>query len=318
MGTPKQNLKEASQLQELSARERFQAMNIGKEMDFDFTAENLTVVLEEVVKILLPLVQWLGKKITETFYCEVQEQFRNCRAIRLLSDHSSFMDIALGRSGEWIVREEKTFSFYSSAKLAEQIVKKSHVFLVRSLGHKTNLAKFIEDTVFMKKVALRNSLIWLLTEFFNSVEKQIKEREERFDIMRQRMSVFSDFRTTLDPLVIKEKPLAMPEYCIWENSGGGSRRASQDYLLPEALNSTLEIAKKDGKRECWLYETKGYISSLDNFLFRVGNIVEDIAIAEERKLTDAQSLRGWNSGRLPFTKEETVVLKKKILEIEEK
>jgi len=308
MGTPKNNIRKSVQLTEMTVSEKLKALSVGGEINMDFTATNLTVIFETVVKILLPLVEWLDK--------EVHGGFGDRRAMSLINSQIfGFASIMLQRSGDWLVFTPDVCQSIGSADFAKLVAMKSDN-LSTLFGDKWDkeMIKFMEDNSFLKHICQRHYLVWLLSEIFNSVENQIKEREARLQIMKQRLSVFHEFETTLDPFTAKEEPLKWKEYSIWD----GGHRETGDYLSPSALSEFWKIAKSRVGKGYRQNNLDLDISSLDFFICRLKYHIGDISRAKLNNQQNAHSLWGYNSGRLPFTKGEITVLQKLAQEIEKK
>ena len=323
MGTPKSNRNEVVLL---TMYEKLRVLSTGKRINFAFTVDNVTIVLEEVVEILLPLVQWLDKKLCDVFSNLTDEKFKNQRGMLLLDGWGwGIMDIALERSGQWLVRDKDICLSLKSDDMAKLIVKNYQDFSTISLfRHDFEMLKFVKANVFLKNISYRYSLIWLLSKFSESVEKQIKEREDRLKIMRQRLSGLCDFKTALDPLEVREKPLKLMGYSIFHEYESGATNVAGSYLSSSALDGFWKIANdRKGKEE---EEGEEYvpvnsslnISSLSDFLERISYMVREISEARRSNRTDALALFGYNSGRLPFTEDGMAVLKEMVRQIEMK
>lgn len=314
MGSPKQENIGQKELKSPTVAEKIRLLEIGKETGQSLNLEGLSEVLEGVKRILLPLVPWLDKPLL------LRERFRDCpvpiaflkkRALHLFG--ASFLHIWFERSGKWLLwirgtGERGFFRNANSRQLAEIMVQRHDDFLKNFLRG----AGFLDEIPCLKKIAFYNAIfVHVLSQFFKSVEDLIKEREERLCVMREWLELLGDFGKSLDPLISQGKRAVLKNYGIWEETEHGTSNRAWSYFSPDALKPFWEVIEKRGG------ERSGYKEHIDEYSFkslfeilqRMGWIVEDIEKAKSIGKADADSLWGYNTGRLPFTEEEMAVLK---------
>lgn len=315
MGTPKRKVVVLERVFESpKLGEKIRLLEIGKETGKALNLEKLADILEEAKKILLPLVEWLDKPLfpeAEIIERPFPKIFQKKRGVHLFG--SGFMDIWLERSGTWFLRfrgsdERKVYQEADSRQLAEIIIQRHDDFLKDSLRR----ADFLDEIPCLKNIALYNAMfVHVLSQFFKSVEGLIKKREEKLRVMRERLELLSDFGKSLDPLISQGKRAALKDYEIWEETERGVYNRVGSYFSSEALKPFWEVIKKRGGEHSGYKEHTGEYSfeSLFGLLQQMGWIVENIEKAKSIGKTDANSLWGYNFGRLPFTEEELAILK---------
>ena len=299
--------------------EKLQAIGIGKEIDFDFNAENIEIVLGEALEILLPLAQYLDREMSRNLDGPIDDKNKKRRAMLLHSGYGwGYMDIMLERSGEWLVRingenvkDDERYLSIDTFSLAE-LIRRNPEDLLKGAFRGERMVEFIKKNVFLMNISCRFALIWLMNSFFESVQKQLKEREERFEIMKRRISVFADFKDALDPLATRKEPLKMKYYSIFTETERGHSRDTGDYLVSSALNEFWKISSSREGCKHISYTTDMSTSSLSTFLDRIGYMVSNITVSDVPSLWRYRSTE-----RLPFTKEEMIVLKELARKIEE-
>lgn len=313
MGSPKKEKTRQQELKPPTVAEKIRLLEIGKETGRSQDFERLPGILEGVKEILLSLVPWLDKPLfsdNEYLGCFVPERFRRKRGMRFFG--SSFMTIWLERSGRWFLwlhtaAEGRFFQEADSRQLAEIMLQKSDDFL-KEFFRDENL---LVELAFLKEIALYYAIfLGVLPQFFKTAMALVEEREKRFRIMRERLNLLDDFMQSLDPLISQGKTVAIKEYSIWrDHERGTSSRYTGGYLCLEALEPFWEVIKKRPKPTGYRQHVDEYCpGSLKDFFWRVCYFFEEIARARSRGHADANSLIGFNSGRLPFTKKELMII----------
>ncbi len=199
------------------------------------------------------------------------------------------------------------------------LVTRQKKFLARAL-YDERLFAFIEKNDFLKKIAYHYAFIWLVSEFSKSIEKQISEREDRIQIMRQRLQVINGFNEALDPIATKGKPIQITEFAIFEENEHGTHRATGDYLAESVLEEFWKIARERialGDKYV-PYNSTLQLSLLSEFFSRIGHQLSEVKDAQTYKNNDVKSLFGCTSGRLPISNGEIEVLKSLVRKIENK
>lgn len=311
MGTPKSKVVVLERVFESpKLGEKIRLLEIGKEMGKALNLEKLADVLEEAKKILFLFVEGLNKPISseaEFINNPLPKIFQKKRGVRLFG--SNFLDIWLERSGMWFLRlrgfgGRKILQEAHSRQLAEIIVQRRDDFLKDSLRGKN----FLDEIPCLKNIAFYNAMfVHVLSQFFKSVERLIKKREEKLCVMREWLELLGDFGKSLDPLISQGKRAVLKDYEIWEETERGVYNRAGSYFNSDALKPFWKVLEKRGG-ECSGYKehiNEYSFGSLFDILQRLGWIVKDIVIGR----TDADSLWGCNTGRLPFTEEEMAVLK---------
>lgn len=312
MGSPKKKNVSQKELKPPTVAEKIRLLEIGKEIGRSQDFESLLDILEESKGILFPLVPWLDKPflLGEQFMgCPVPITFQKKRAIHLFS--VNFLHIWLERSGKWLLwirgaGKDGFFRDANSRQLAEIMLQKSDDFLKEFIKDDN----FLVELAFLKEIALYYAIfLSVLPQFFKAVMALVKEREKRLQIMRERLNLLDDFVQSLDPLISQGKEVSIKEYSIWRDHERGTSRYTGDYLCPEALKPFWEVIKKQPKPMGYRQHIDEYCpGSLEDFFWRVCYFFEEIAGAKSRGHADANSLIGFNSGRLPFTEKELMII----------
>lgn len=317
MGTPKKKYKAQKVLVSPAIAEKIRLLNAGKETGQKLGAEAFPDVLEGIKDILLPLVPWLDKPIfPEAAFVDhpAPKALERRRGVRLFE--SGIMDIWLERSGKWFLRfrgsycPETPYQEADSQQLAEIMLQKSDDFLKwssRNMG-------ILEEIPFLKNVALYNVMfLQFVSQCFKTIKSLIEEREKRFRIMKEWLSLLYEFNQSLDPLIGCGKEVSMKGYSIFEDHSRGTSRSTADYFCPEALKPFWEVLKERGGRSESEYKefvTEFSFESIERLLQRLGWAFDEIKKTD--KDADAKHLFGRISGRLPFSEEEIAVLRKLI------
>lgn len=312
MGSPRKESFGQKELKSPSVAEKIRLLEIGKETGRSLNLERLSEVLEEVKGILLPLVPWLDKPLLlgrQFKGCSVPTLFQKKRAIQLFE--ANFLYIWLERSGKWLLwirgaGEGRFFRDANSRQLAEIILQKSDGVLKEFLRNQN----FLKELVFLKEIALYDAVfLRVLSQFFKAAMALVEEREKRFRIMRERLSLLDDFTQSLDPLISQGKTVVIKEYSIWRDHERGTVRYTGGYLSPEALGSFWEVIKSRSELADYRESVDEYRPrSLEDFFWRVSYIFEEITKARSDGHADAKSLFGFSSGRLPFTEKELMIM----------
>lgn len=314
MGTPKRKtvvFEKVFEVPELG--EKIRLLEMGKETGKSLNFEKLADVLEEAKKIILPLVEWLNKPIaSEPYFVNnpLPKNFQNRRGVHLFGSY--FIDIWLERLGMWFLRlrdpkEMRILHEVDSRQLAKIMVNRRDDFLKDSLRGKN----FLNEIPCLKGIAFYNAMfVHILQEFSKSVMIHIKKKEEKVRVMREWLELLSDFGQSLDPLIGQGKRAILANYEIWEETGRGNYNCAWSYLSPDALKPFWEVIEKRMRERSDYKEHASEYSfgSLFDILERMGWIVEDIRKAKSIGKGDANSLWGYNTGRLPFTEEELAIL----------
>ncbi|MBL7084208.1 MAG: hypothetical protein ISS41_11365 [Candidatus Aminicenantes bacterium] len=315
MGTPKKKYESQKELIPPAIAKKIRLLEAGKKMGQELKIDMLPNVFEEVRSVILPLVPWLDKPIfPEASFvdCPVPKAFKRKRGVRLFE--SSIIDIWLERSGKWFLRfcgshrSEATFQEVDSHRLAEIMLQKLDDFLERSSGD----AGIMEGAPFTKDIVLYNMMFMrFVSQCFESVKTLVKAREERLRIMGEWLNLLYEFSQSLDPLIGQGREVLIKGYSIFEDHARGTGRCTDDYLCSEALESFWEVLKnRNSVRSGSKYResiAEYRIESLGDFLRRLNWIFDEVKKTGED--ADANSLFGHNTGRLPFTEKEMVVLR---------
>jgi len=323
MGTPKDT--DRRELTTPTIAEKIKALALGRQIGQEFKlVDSLTQVLEEVREIILPLVQWLDKPLTEIWRpALVSAHFQKKRAMTVCS---RFFIIALGRQGKWIFSfppSDKNLGQMvkegDSARLAEAISEKLDGIWRKILGYQAEkefdrmLAKpqttESPDLHFVVDLFRYNALLTLLSNMSETIDEALVEREKRLCLMRERLAFLGDFSASLDPLLAKGSTLEFPAYFIWdeyvdEDGHGHTSRSTSDYLCPEALAPYKEILKS---RQLSSYKERASGYSFESLKWVCDRI--DYLLSEVEAERSARDLFGTNHGRLPLIPKEIQVLK---------
>lgn len=314
MGTPKRKFVEFEKVFESpKLGEKIRLLEIGKKTGKSLNFGKFSYVLEDAKKILFPLVEWLNKPLSsEAMFANnpLPKVYQNRRGVHLFG--SFFIDIWLLRSGMWFVRirdydKRWILREMDCFQLATIIIDRREDFLKDSLRGKD----FLDEFPFLKEIAVYNAMfVHVLSCFFKSVEELVIKREEKLRVMREWLELLGDFGKSLDPLISQGKREALKHYEIWEETERGVYSRTQTYFSHGALKPFWEIIEKRMQDGSGYKESIGTYSaeSLFDILQRIGWAVGDIEKAESMGKTDAESLWGYNTGRLPFTEEEMAVL----------
>jgi hypothetical protein len=315
MGTPKKKTVFFEKaFVSLTLGEKIKALEMGKQIGKKLEYVRLPEVLDEVVKIILPVVESFNKPLADEAMFASTVLPKNCqkrRGVHLFG--SRFMDIWLLRDGLWFVcyhfpDKARHYQVADSMDLAEIILVEKEHFVKHSFQGRD----FLYELPCLNDLAFYNAVfVHVLSEFFESVEKLIKNREEKLQVLRERVAILGEFGQSLDPLVSQgEKKLKF--YEIWETTERGDYNRASSYFSSEAMKTLWEVIKK--RHADW----SGYRENISEYSFdslsdlfqRIRWIVEEIERAKTVGKGDAESLWGYNSGRLPFSEEELVILKK--------
>lgn len=216
MGSPKK--RSEKYLESPTVNEKLRALSVGEKISFDFTVEDLTLVLEEVVEIFLPLTQWLDQRLSDVFG-ETSFLKRDRRAMGLFARNArdkNALIIMLDRSGRWLVKSSDTLiEFGSSRLMAEYLFEIRKDILKLSLFELSKgMLEIIKTNNVSEKSSHRYCMMWLLENFFETIKIQLKERERRINIMKERLSLFNDFKAAI---ITEEEKVAMDDYSIVQN-----------------------------------------------------------------------------------------------------
>ncbi|MDD5590015.1 MAG: hypothetical protein PHQ47_02480 [Candidatus Portnoybacteria bacterium] len=322
MGAPNKRFPERKELKRLNLAEKLRLFIFGKETANGLNIGRFSDVLEEVKKIILPLVFWLDKPFKEFIHAdEPPQSLQNKRAMFLYDGF--FLKVWLERSGKWILRIRKDnskdkFQIADSSQFAEILCKNAEELLKRSLAYK-NGSK--DEIPFFIEIILYHSLFsYLLSQFAKEISKSLEEREEKLAIMRQRKNFLDEFIVCLDPLANGEKEIVLKEFAIQENlSGGRIHWHHQGYLCLGAVERLLKVGKSRHPGDGYEIKTTTLCpDSLKNFLDWILNKASDIKEARRRDCVSPETLWGYNTGRLPFTEEELEILSAAVEQIKRK
>jgi len=314
MGTPKKKHNSKRELLSPVIAEKIRLLETGKVVSRELKVNGFPDVLEGVRDILLPLVSWLDKPI----YPEIasrnysaSQRFLKTRGIRLFK--SIVMNIWLERSGMWFLEIHGSncpkFQEVNSQRLAKIILQKPDNFLDWSF-RKENLLK---EASFLKDVAIYDEVIvQFVSQCFESVKVLVEAREKRLFIIKEWLNLLHEFGQSLDPLIVQGKEVSMKEYSIFRDPDDiRINRRTADYLCSKALNPFWELLR--GRPEYEEYRKnvdEVSFDSLKDLLEHIDHIFREIEEADEN--TDAKSLSGHTTARLPLIKEEIEVLRKLI------
>lgn len=287
-------------LKEIKLAEKIRLLSVGKKLGRNLDVKDLPFILEKVKTTILPLVEWLDKPA-------------RAKKRGVLFFESRFLNIWLERSGRWFINfgiydpeSEKRVCYVDSQELAEIMIEKQEDFLNLYLVDRN----FLTELPFLRDIALYDAMVLrVLARFFEDVEKQLQEREERILLMKERLNLFNDFAQSLDLLKSQGKTVSINGYSIFNKDEHGSRRCTKDYFCPEALKPFWEVVKslRSGGADKYEEVSKYRFESLGSILQQADYWVREVAAAGSK---DAKSLFAYSSGRLPLTREELDVLKK--------
>ena len=318
MGTPKSK----SELKECNIIEKIELLNLGKEIGKELDISKLTVIFEKTKEILLPLVEWLDKPIFADKKWSIPKKFQDKRGLLLFE--ASFITIWLQRSGRWFISND-LYNIYSgsgeksprefevsSAELTAALKKRIKRFLEISL--RIYNQNFLENFPFIENLAVYQALILsVLPKFFENVNRVIKEREDRLQIIKSRLNSMDEFTRSLDPLASRGKSIQMKGYSIFGNDPGRSSRYTADYFCKEAINLFWQIANERHDKERFKeYDGERSFESIKSFLEYLASQLNEIDESKRGNRTNVKSLFGFSSGRLPFSKGELKVIKKAV------
>lgn len=320
MGTPKKQSAKHN-LAPLTPAEQLRLLNKGRQLGTDFKddEEGLRYIFEELKDLLLPFTEWLDKSLTDLpgFYRFKDDvKLKKKRAISIYDGEG--ISIALMRSGEWAVRFDssrpESLSLVSgevhelnSHDLAIAIKNQADPWVDPTMDRYHPMAEVDHSQMEFVPTLLRHAFVLKIVELaINWVEGAIHDREQRLQVMRQRLASARDFETALDPLAMRPTPLQLKEYSIWEERGLGAHNMTVGgYFTAGALQPFWQIVKGRGNENtCLELINELSLSSIDYLLVRIAYA----AHAVYEKAT-ARELFGRTSGRLPFTDEEIAVLR---------
>lgn len=320
MGTPKKQSAKHN-LAPLTPAEQLRLLNKGRQLGTDFKddEQGLQYIFEELKDLLLPFTEWLDKSLTDLpgFYRFKDDvKLKKKRAISIYDGEG--ISIALMRSGEWAVRFDssrpESLSLVSgevhelnSHDLAIAIKNQADPWVDPTMDRYHPMAEVDHSQMEFVPTLLRHAFVLKIVELaINWVEGAIHDREQRLQVMRQRLGSARNFEVALDPLRMRLNPLQLDQYSIHELHEIGFRNMTAgSYFASAALEPFWKLVDRvvgEPVREEAVDHLS--LSSLDYLLERIAYA----AHAVYEKAT-ARELFGRTSGRLPFTDEEIAVLR---------
>jgi hypothetical protein len=303
MGTPTTHISQELERPSISEKIKLleEGKGIGKRMDF---FGDLSQIFENVKEILLPLVPWLDKPLSPG------------KVRGMIVFEGRYFNIALERSGGWMVQlpRSKEKKWLKNVAFADHLNLggESYALLEISLRSSEGAKHLMEETPFLHSIARYNGILRILEECFERVTRLLAEREERMQVMHERLALLKDFTEALDPLRAEGTYLPLAGHSIFNHHSHGSSLFTGTYLHEGALTPFYEHLKSQGtytgsyRAECRTF----HAHSLSEFLERIRYLVGEIAVARARGEKDAAQLTGAShTGRLPFTDKEINILK---------
>ncbi len=316
MGTPSNTSQE---LKVPTIAEKTQVIDAGRKIGSRMRLKGFCEILENMKTILLPFVQWLDKPVNGIWDAPIA--FFNMRGMLIFevpNTHLELPSVALERSGEWFIKTRNSdggwvFHNASSERLAELFLKEEESLIKLSLeGYRDISRYFIEKAGFMRKIAAYNGILFFVSKCFETVDQAIKEREIRIRIMKERLALLKDLSGSLDPLLASGRIVEVPRYSIFSHDSHGERRSISDYFSLDAVEPFWKYldSRPSGRNGYKAFVNSAAFRSVPDLIQRMIWEVKEIWSAESNQKTDASSLFGYSSGRLPFTDEEVQVIKK--------
>ncbi|KKW37075.1 MAG: hypothetical protein UY81_C0004G0004 [Candidatus Giovannonibacteria bacterium GW2011_GWA2_53_7] len=329
MGTPRGKKQNDRPELELSVAEKERLFVAARKIRKQLNPAVLAEILEQVRAILLPLVPWLDMPVfSESGIYRTPpfpEMWRKKRAMMVLDGSyiSGQLDLMLERSGSWYVKMRLAcdggrpgYFEANSSGLAVQIIKRSDLLLRFSSSPTSE--QLAGTLAFLRNIALYHSAAEMVARCFKTIDRTLREREERMRLMRERLQLLGDFPEMLDPLLADGKMVSVPTFAIFSNYRDTSSRHTGTYLTQECLRPFWdEIRTRTNPESYTPFNSLYNFHSLGEFLQRVRSEVEEIAEAKRQGRKDVTSLTSRADGRLPFSKEELKVLQGAVRSISE-
>lgn len=321
MGSPETKKEGTSDtLSAPSIGDKLGLLNLASRAGQELNAGRIEELLEGLKRIVLPMVRWLDKPLSEQGslkWVKIPPDWQRKRA--LLVYDKNRLKLALTRTGEWLAYfhkdKEVGLGRLESLELANLLFDRLDdlipelVFLAIEKTWREGLV----NMPFLSGLLRRVAFIQFMLECRRTIDTLIVQQEERSRLMRARVDLLADFSHAQDPLADGTKKAELPDYAIYEDHERGTSNQASPYLTSEALEPFWKFF-----RGYWSpNETKGYrlvsgplqLKSLKCLVERVGYILEEIEFAKSRDLTDARKLFGYSSGRLPLSEAEIAVLR---------
>jgi len=316
MGTPN-NI--SQELKVPTMAEKTQIIDIGREIGKGMKSSRFPEILEKMKMVLLPLVQWLDKPARDVWNIHAPHNKRAMLIFEVPDRYMGLPNVALERSGEWLIRiydsNEWQVKNVSSNELAKLFLKREDSLLKLSLEGYRDISKyFIEKAEFMRNVTIYSGILIFVSKCFETIDQAIKERENRIRLMRERSVLFKDLVESLDPLLASGRTVGVPCYSIFSHSGHGASRSISDYFSRSAVEPFWKYLDSSSSGRIGYKEFVSSLtaSSLPDLIQRIIWHVKEIWSAESNNMTEASSLFGRITQRLPFTGEETQILKEMV------
>lgn len=317
MGTPWRKKTLEEELRLLTIGEKMMLLDVGREVQKGLRLEKLAEVLECKRKVLQPIIVQLAQPIVSDteFAFGFRKELHRKRVVSLFQ--SSCFDIWLERGGKWLVRHwdpsycQRKHQVVDSYQLAEIILRHGD----KTLWEFSSI-DFAGDAEFLKGLALYYMFFLKIpNEFIKNVKKLVQEKEERLKIMFGRLDCLEDLIQSLDPFKNGQRgEITLPHFTIYGEHQRGVSNETSGYLCRNALApfwEVVEARKEQGKDQTRYREEAGPLSlnSLEYFLQRMSWIFDEVEKSKRIKATEARSLFGQVTGRLPLTDEEWKILK---------
>ncbi|MDO8469539.1 MAG: hypothetical protein Q7S84_00780 [bacterium] len=325
MGTPRGKKQNDRPELRISTAEKERLFEAARKIRKRLNPEALAEILEEVRIILLPLVPWLDVPVfseSGIYKAPPPETWQKKRAMMVLdgSDMSGQFDLMLERSGSWYVKMHLEcdggrpgYFEANSSGLAAQIIKRSDLLLrFSSSPTSEQLAGMLE---FLRNIALYHSAAKMVARCFKTIDRTLREREERMRLMRERLRLLGDFPEMLDPLLADGKTVLVPTFSIFSKYRDTSSRYTGTYLTKECLGPFWDEIRARSNPDGGSYtpfNSSHNFRSLGEFLLRMKWEIEEINKAQKQGKMDTVLPTGPSEGRLPFSKGELGVLRETV------
>lgn len=281
-----------TQLQKFSVLEMHDALTLAKSTAMDFRSlEARTKALDHFKTSILPMVEWLDKSIKDCFPGR-EPKLRDAsakRALPLFKWVNRLPPVALTRKGEWItyISSEGALVKLSSELVAERISvaswdilgsipwprKAQHLLGAEFLGMK----EIVEHCAFLKYLALG----------IEELDKALKEREQRLQVMRHNLSFLNSFVRGMDPLEYGAPKTALPGYALFGRYPGHTNRVSGTYFVSAPVEK--QAKERNEKKSVgsdysyYVFEEHRWFKKLEQFLSQVERTIEDVSASEYSK-----------------------------------
>lgn len=300
MGAPKQ-------LKRFSVYQMSETLSLARETAMNFRSIDARAKALDCLRVsLLPIVEWLDKRITDCFPEPWNSTFFTSikRALPLFKRFGKLYPIALVREGDWVMvdpRREELVSV-SSGQLAEFISQSRHEILCSIPWPYEKQSLIAAESMGMKEVVEHCAFLKYIACGMEELDKVLQEREERLRTMRANFSFLGSFVEGIDPFTCDWQGPFLPGYALfWKSAEGGVSRSSGTYFVPgpveEAVKkrNSMRLSPSQKENEYIFFNESCHPEKLESFLSRVCHILTDVS-------------KPGQFGREPFSKEEIKVV----------